>query len=287
MAARAWTLLPLLLLLSAPAQAALTVQVTAPPNPLRVGLDVGEVTVTADVDCTSVLLRADPMSLQAPVPLHIGAWIGAPTVTLEGPFTIGVPTSACQGASVARVSTTFFATVGDGAVGGEPQEVRALLHLDNVSLDPAAATATVRLTAAPFRVASYEVPVQLQECVCDRISYTVRVANLGNVATGYRFELARAPAQGSVELPPPLDLQPRQAGGENAANATVTYVSPGGRWSPQFFEVKVVSLSGGGALPGGQVFNFVAIRLEEQNASPAPAAALLGLLLLGLARRRA
>lgn len=285
--ARAWTLLPLLLLLAAPAQAALTVQVTAPANPLRVGLDVGEVTVTATIDCASVLLRADPMSLQAPVPLHVGAWTGAPSVTLEGPSTVGVPTGACQGASTVRVATTFFATVGDGAVGGEPQEVRALLHLDNVSLDPAAATATVRLTAAPFRVAAYEVPLQLQECLCDRLSYTVRVANLGNVATGYRFELARAPTQGTVELPAPLQLQPRQAGGENAANATITYVSPGGRWSQQLFEVKVVPLSGEGALPGGQAFSFVAVRLEEKNTSPAPAAALLGLLLLGLARRRA
>lgn len=133
------------------------------------------------------------------------------TVVLS-PTTFELDPMACQGGRLVR-EATLSATASDQAPAFKPAAFK--VHAAWVGATPnLTAEDDVEVSASYFSVLDVQLAQAIQTVKPGgRATFPVKVTNLGNAETTVVFELESAPEGLSPQVPPPVVLQSKQAGG--------------------------------------------------------------------------
>ncbi|HUR63768.1 MAG TPA: hypothetical protein VM241_04725 [Candidatus Thermoplasmatota archaeon] len=293
---RAPWLLAALLALPA-AQATLTLHAEVAAGPLQPGTGSANGTATITLDCTQALLRAqDARGPHPDVPVAL-RFAAPPEVAATIDSSVGLPVAPCQGgAATTQATTTFSVGLALEAPAGRPLGFNLTADLP---ADPALAVAapaesksfplSVKATAyvlvaieAPQAIHLTQPTQQVSFLFTNQGNLPVRIA--GTVAFGTPL-VGAAPAALSLGHPA------SPASGAPRGSLAFDVHAPDVRQVQEFtgkatFEVRAEDGTPGRTL---EAHLFFRNEIPAPKSSPAPAVALLGLLLLGVAaaRRRA
>lgn len=297
--------LGLAVLLGVPAaDAALRIAGAEPASSLlRPDVEVTDVVVRGDVDCSTLLGRRDAASTESVTML---VKLDGDGVMVSGPGQVVLALAPClTGATTLPIEMTAQASVNGTSLALQEQEGRVAWRFADSPLDevdPAAANATFSLAALPHVVVDARFDSRLATMVDRPLTFNATVSNLGNVA----IELvgnATLALTASDEADALAGAVGRDGGAQVAVTSvhiapgasalvTVTVGVPSGRW--QWANVRGTLTATSVLEPADErtiPFEMLLSRGELEQGRDAPSAslaALLGLLALAAmaARRR-
>jgi hypothetical protein len=277
----AWPVLVLLLVPVAAAQGGegLAFTVAPPLAPIKPQVESPSFAATVTASCALLLRSSGPDSLQEGVPVAF-EWAAQDGVAIIGPPETTLDPALCSQATEVKAVVPFQVGIPRTAPGLRPIPV-----VGRATVGDASDQEPFTLTADYYSVSELKLERKLKQCSsCGHVPIELGLTNLGNARTTYTFEVVGKPNSWSLTLPEPLAVD------AGASGQAVAFAK--GHGGEGAFQVAVHPVAADDPSKAGDdltVHFLVRDTSFVSRATPAPAALLAALAVLGLAlsRRRA
>lgn len=284
----------LLALLLAPAAAAqagqgIDLRLTLPAAPIKPQVENPAFAAEVTVPCDAVLARVSPSAPQDEIPVLV-TFATQEGVVVTGPASIPLDPAACladPAAGAVEASGAFRLSIARTVPGLEPSSGVATARLEAApGSQPLESTVPFTVTPDAYLVSQLAVDRKLGRCEDSRARFQATVANLGNVATRYTFEVDAPGGGWRLTVPEELVLDsPLQGGGTSEATVDLVAKCPFGNEAASFQLVARTAAADDPAKEGNPLTADLAAS-SRVVPSPTPALLLAGLAAAALLSRR-